>query len=77
MGYTLRPNQLFINTPNEISLFLDGYRSIGRFELTYVNYYLVLIYSYFYQIADNSSEYIKYINDFFKSICLANNKIDL
>ncbi len=64
----LRPGQKFMNTEEELSLFVDGYLSVGNCNLDYVNYYMVLIYSYFYKIGRNDEAYQTYIKDFFDSL---------
>ena len=65
----LRPGQQFLNTPEEVQLFLDGYQSLENFNRDYVNYYMVLIYCYFYKIGKNNESYKQYIKSFFEKIC--------
>jgi len=65
----LRPGQKFMNTEQEISLFMNGYLSFGRCNWDYVKYYMVLIYSYFYKIGEDDSAYLAYIMDVFMDYC--------
>ena len=66
----LRPGQRFMKTWDEISLFLDGYRSEGTFHFEYLKYYIVLIYSRFYHIGKYCDGYQDYVMGVFRSICL-------
>lgn len=66
----LRPGQRFMKTRDELSLFLDGYRSAGTFHLEYLKYYMVLIYSRFYDIGKSCGGYQDYVMDVFRRICL-------
>lgn len=66
----LRPSQKFLNTKEEMDWFMQGYRSCGSYNLEYVKYYMVLIYSYFYKIGKMDKEYQKYIQTVFQNYCL-------
>lgn len=61
----LRPGQKFLKTKDEISLFMDGYLSVGTCNWESVTYYMVLIYSYFYRIGRGEPGYQKYVMDVF------------
>lgn len=65
----LRPGQRFLKTRIEIDLFLDGYRSEGSFNVEYLKYYIVLIYSRFYDFGENCDGYQEYVMNVFRSIC--------
>lgn len=65
----LRPGQRFLNTEKEISLFIDGYLSVGSCNWDYVKYYMVLIYSYFYRIGRTDAAYQPYIKKVFLDYC--------
>lgn len=65
----LRPGQKFMNTDEEISLFMDGYRSEGTCNWYYVKYYMILIYSYFYKIGRTNVEYLYYVKNVFLDYC--------
>ena len=64
----LRPGQRFLKTEAEISRFLDGYRSVGTFHAEYLTYYMVLIYSRFYDFPDSGDGYQDYLMQFFKKV---------
>ena len=66
----LRPGQQFLKTRKEIKLFLDGYQSEGSFNMEYLKYYIVLIYSRFYDFGESCDGYREYIMKAFHSICL-------
>lgn len=65
----LRPGQKFMNTYEEISLFMDGYQSEGTCNWDYVKYYMILIYSYFYKIGRTDVEYLSYVKNVFLDYC--------
>jgi len=65
----LRPDQKFLDTSEEISLFLDGYLSAGTCNQEYIKYYVVLIYSYFYRIGKDDPKYQRYIMNVFHDYC--------
>ena len=65
----LRPGQKFLNTEEELSLFLDGYLSAGTCSLNAVRYYMVLIYAYFYRIGRAEPAYQEYIRNVFDTYC--------
>ncbi len=65
----LRPGQRFLNTKEEVDLFLQGYSSVGTFEYKYVKYYMVQIYVYFYRIGRDDKAYQKYIMKVFEENC--------
>ena len=67
----LRPGQKFMNTDKEISLFMEGYLSVGKCNWNYVKYYMVLIYSYFYRIGHEDTTYQSYIKNVFLNYCTA------
>lgn len=60
-----RPGQRFLKTEKEISLFLDGYLSMGSCNIDVVKYYMILIYSYFYAVGDDDPEYQSYVRNVF------------
>lgn len=66
----LRPGQRFLNTKAEIIRFLEGYESRGEFDLDSVKYYMIQIYSYFYTFEGNESEYLEYIMQELKYLCI-------
>lgn len=47
---TVRPSQEFLKEQQEIDSFISGYKSIGECNLEYIKYYMVLIYSWFYEL---------------------------
>lgn len=65
----LRPGQKFMNTDQEISMFMDGYQSEGSCSWEYVKYYMVLIYSYFYKIGITDLKYQSYVKKVFLEYC--------
>ena len=65
----LRPGQKFLNTDKEISLFMEGYQSVGKCNWDYIKYYMVLIYSYFYRIGKDDAKYQSYIKNVFFDYC--------
>lgn len=65
----LRPGQRFLNTGEEAELFMEGYLSAGTCNLEYVKYYMVLIYSYFINFQNNTSEYRNYVMRVFEEFC--------
>lgn len=46
----VRPSQEFLKEQQEIDAFILGYQSIGQCNLEYIKYYMVLIYSWFYEL---------------------------
>lgn len=66
----VRPGQSFLMHESEISLFLDGYRSLCDCNTDFVQYYMILIYAYFYRIGKDIPEYTKYVSDVFQKFCL-------
>ena len=66
----VRPKQSFLITPQEIQLFLDGYRTLGDLNIEHLKYYLVLVYSHFYLLIAKNEVYQKYILRVFYTICL-------
>jgi len=67
----LRPGQRFLKTEDEIQLFLNGYRSEGILNMEYLKYYMVLIYSHFYDFGENCDGYQDYVMGVFRSVCLS------
>ena len=65
----LRPGQKFMNTDKEISLFMEGYLSVGKCNWDYVKYYMVLIYAYFYRIGKEDATYQSYVKNVFLDYC--------
>ena len=65
----LRPGQRFMNTEEEISLFKEGYDSVGSCNWEYVKYYMVQIYSYFFRISKEDETYHNYIKKVFNENC--------
>lgn len=65
-----RPGQRFMKTPREVSLFLDGYLSVGSCRVDDVEYYMILIYSYFYAVGDDDPEYQEYVRNVFSGHCI-------
>ncbi len=47
---TVRPSQEFLKEQQEIDSFISGYKTIGQCNLEYIKYYMVLIYSWFYEL---------------------------
>ena len=66
-----RPGQKFMNTREEIELFLHGYASAGTCSRESVEYYMVLIYTYFYSIGRDTPGYQAYVMDVFRACCKA------
>ena len=64
----LRPGQRFLKTEAEISRFLDGYQAVGTFHAEYLKYYMVLIYSRFYDFPECGDGYQDYLMQFFKKV---------
>lgn len=64
-----RPGQSFLVEREEVQLFLNGYSSLSSYNTEYVKYYMVLVYSYFYQIGIKSEEYTYYVREVFKELC--------
>lgn len=60
----LRPGQRFLKTETEINRFLDGYRSEGSLNIDYVKYYMVLIYTRFYDVGEGCDGYQDYVRQF-------------
>lgn len=65
----LRPGQRFLNTREEQELFMAGYSSLGSANWEYVKYYMVLIYSWFYQAGEDTPGYQEYIKNVFHEYC--------
>jgi len=65
----LRPGQRFLNTAEEIDLFRAGYSSLSEANWSYVNYYMVQIYFYFYRSCGDTPGYREYITEFFREHC--------
>ena len=53
----LRPGQKFLNTREEVELFLEGYASEGDFSREAFIYYFLLVASWFYVVGDDESGY--------------------
>jgi aminoglycoside phosphotransferase len=66
----LRPGQKFLDTPEEIERFKEGYFSTGEADWESVLYYMILIYSYFYSFAGITPEYRAYIRGVFQEYCI-------
>lgn len=66
----LRPGQHFLKAKEEIALFLDGYSSRGVYDPELVKYYMVLIYSRFFEFGASSDGYQDHVIDVFREICL-------
>jgi len=64
-----RPGQKFLNTEEEVRLFLKGYSKIGTYVFQNVIYYMALIYQYFYQIGNDDQEYQTYVFSWFEENC--------
>ena len=56
-----RPGQKFMKTEEEIDLFLKGYNLVNSYNLEYVKYYMILIYTYFYYVGYDDEEYRNYV----------------
>ncbi len=65
----LRPGQRFLNTPEELELFLNGYESAGRCNRCNVRYYMALIYSRFYDIGRDEPGYREYVARWLRQSC--------
>lgn len=66
----LRPDQKFMDTMDEIKLYLAGYKSVHNLNVDYVKYYMIQIYLYFYEVGKHSESYQNYIVKFFKENCV-------
>ena len=64
-----RPRQKFLNTKEELMLFMEGYSSVGNCNWERVRYYMVLGYSYFYKIGRDMPEYQSYIRGVLEEYC--------
>lgn len=64
----LRPRQKFLNTKEEIDLFMEGYFSVGKCNRESVKYYMALIYVYFYKFSSDEPEYREYIRKFWDKV---------
>ena len=64
-----RPGQKFMNTEEEISLFMEGYCSLGNCNMDYVRYYMILIYSYFYKVGNDNASYQSFVRDVCAKYC--------
>ena len=64
-----RPGQTFLVKKEEVELFLKGYSSVETYNEEYVKYYMVLIYSYFYEIGIKNEEYVTYVREVFNVLC--------
>ena len=64
-----RPGQKLLDTDEEISLFMDGYKLEGSCNWYYVKYYMILIYSYFYKIGNTDVKYKSYIKNVLLDYC--------
>ena len=64
-----RPGQTFLVKKEEVELFLKGYSSVESYNEEYVKYYMVLIYSYFYEIGIKNEEYVTYVREVFNVLC--------
>ena len=53
----LRPGQKFLNTQEEVELFLEGYASEGNFSREAFTYYFLLIASWFYAVGHDEPCY--------------------
>ena len=69
-----RPGQRFLNTSEEIEQFLDGYRSVASFSMNHLKYYMVLIYSRFYDYGKHCDGYQNYVMDILCSLCQSINQ---
>ena len=61
-----RPGQTFLNTLEEIELFLKGYRKHANYNYDYVIYYMALVYSWFIFFGDDN--YHEYVKGFLRKI---------
>lgn len=64
-----RPGQRFMNTEQEIALFMEGYLSVGNCDWDRVRYYMILVYSYFYPLGAEDSQYQAYVKNVFADWC--------
>ena len=64
-----RPGQKFLNTKEEVRLFLKGYSKMGTYVSHNVIYYMALIYQYFYQIGNDDQEYQTYVFSWLEENC--------
>lgn len=64
-----RPGQKFLNTEEEVRLFLKGYSKAGTYVYQNVIYYMALIYQYFYQIGKDDQEYQTYVLSWLEENC--------
>ncbi len=62
-----RPGQKFMNTPEELRLFLQGYGS-GSYNEDAVAYYMAQIYVYFLQFSREDEEYCSYVRAWLKKL---------
>ena len=64
-----RPGQRFMKTPEEEARFMDGYLSLTLANVEWVRYYMVLIYSYFYEAGKDDPEYQEFVRCFLHESC--------
>ena len=64
-----RPGQTFLVKEEEEQRFLEGYLSIGNYCEEKIKYYMVLVYTYFYQIGIKNEEYTSYVLKVFQQLC--------
>lgn len=65
----LRPGQKFLKTPQEVELFVQGYQSLEKLDYEAFCYYMVLIYSHFYQIGEDEPEYQQTVREILRRLC--------
>ena len=58
-----RPSQKFLKTKEEIDEFLRGYLSVGVCDKSYVEYYMIQIYSHFISVDKKNSEYKEFVKN--------------
>ena len=68
-AFILRPGQRFLKTKDEVELFLAGYLSEGSFDKGYLQYYVALIYSRFYEFGRSDDGYQEYVRCLLQAIC--------
>lgn len=62
-----RPGQKFLNTEEEIALFLEGYGELQAYDEAAVRYYMAMMYPYFYDFGGDVPGYREYVRQVLKS----------
>lgn len=61
-----RPSQKFLRTQKEVNEFIKGYKSVNSCNISYVEYYKILIYSHFISVNPKDIEYQEFVRKWLK-----------